>query len=65
MAIYWRMGRGYRLKMEQIELAYIVRIKTWEDSPKVRADYEKRLVKICELNFNSVCVDDANDMGVV
>ncbi len=59
------MGRGNDLIVEQVELAYIVYIKTWEDSPKVRDDYLKRLEKICGLNFNSVQVADANDMGVV
>ena len=48
--------------MVKTELTYIVRISTWEDSPKVRADYEKRLVKICDLNFTSVEVEDANDL---
>ncbi len=51
--------------MEQHELAYIVYIRTWEDTPKVRDDLRNRLVKICDLNFNNVSVMDANDMGVV
>ncbi len=51
--------------MEQHELAYIIRMKVWQDTPKVRADIEERLRKICELNFHRAEVEDGNDMGCV
>lgn len=47
--------------MEKTELAYIVYVKVWEDSPKVRSDIEARLNRICELAFPEVLVNDAND----
>lgn len=47
--------------MQQHELAYIVRIKVWEDTIKVRGDVEKSLNRILGLKFNSVEVADAND----
>lgn len=50
--------------MDKSELAYVVYVKVWEDTPKVRHDIEKKLNQICGLAFNSVTVDDANDSGV-
>ena len=48
--------------MEKTELAYLVRIKVWDDSPKVRQECEDKLIQICGLNFNTVEVDDANGL---
>ena len=59
--------------MEKTELAYVVYLKTYEDTPKVRHDYEAKLRQICELAFLESDVRDANgdevarsnDSGVV
>ena len=46
--------------MDKSELVYIVRLKAWEDTPKVRSDFEDRLNKICGLAFPESEVEDAN-----
>ncbi len=47
--------------MDKSELAYVVYVKVWEDSPKVRSDIEARLNKICEMAFAECQVQDANE----
>ena len=47
-------------KLEKSELAYVVYLKVWEDTPKVRKDFEDRLNKICNLAFPEATVQDAN-----
>ncbi len=46
--------------MDKSELAYVVYVKTWEDTPKVRHDTEKKLKQICALAFTESSVQDAN-----
>ncbi len=51
--------------MEKTELAYIVRIKVWDDSPKVRQECEDKLNQLCGLHFITAEVDDANGLDCV
>ena len=46
--------------VEKAELAYVVYLKVWEDTPKVRKDFQDRLQKMCELAFFEYSVQDAN-----
>ena len=46
--------------MEKAELAYVVYVKVWEDTEKVRHDTEAKLNQICDLAFVESSVQDAN-----
>jgi hypothetical protein len=46
--------------MDKSELAYVVYVKVWEDTEKVRHDIEQKLNQICGLAFIEVTVQDAS-----
>jgi len=46
--------------MEKVELAYVVYLRVYEDSPKRRADAKAKLEQICGLAFLESSVEDAN-----
>jgi hypothetical protein len=46
--------------MDKSELAYVVYVKVYEDTEKVRHDVEAKLNQICGLAFIESSVQDAN-----
>ncbi len=46
--------------MEKSELAYVVYVRVFEDTEKVRRDTQEKLEQICGLAFTESDVQDAN-----
>lgn len=46
--------------MNKYELAYVVYLQVWEDTPKRRSDAKAKLEQICGLAFLESSVEDAN-----